>query len=516
MGKVCCTLNENSFLLIYNVKTLLSLKFSHNTFIFADKLFNSALMMKEIRALESIAQTLEPSPKLRNQWNQMVQQHASTFLDVFNQNTTYQVSETMGAELYDLPFTERGTPIQEVLDCLRENVDRPGLNPASGGHFGYIPGGGVFATALGDYLAAATNRYAGIFFGCPGGVRMENMLLRWMCQMVGYPDTALGNLTSGGSIANMAAITTARDHRGIKARDIEHCVFYMTPQVHHCVQKSIRIIGMSESIIRYIPMDERFRMRTDILAKKIKADKAAGLKPFMVVGSAGTTDTGAIDPLRQIGEIAQGEDLWFHIDAAYGGFFMLSPKLQPLFDGVELSDSLTIDPHKGLFLSYGIGALLIKNKEALFHTHHYTANYMQDAVGLAEEPSPADLSPELTKHFRGLRMWLSLQLHGITPFRAALEEKVLLCQYFYKKVQELGFEVGPAPQLSIATFRYPKADDANAFNLELIEEVKRDGRIFLSSTTIEGQVWIRFAVLSFRTHLRQVDLALEILSKVKG
>lgn len=477
-------------------------------------------MIKEIKRLARTAQTLEPSRNQRAHWNQAVQDHASNFLDDFNTHTTYQVSETMGKELYDLPFTEGGTPVEEVLACLRDNVDRPGLNPASGGHFGYIPGGGVFTTALGDYLAAATNRYAGIFFGCPGGVRMENMLLRWMCQMVGYPDTALGNLTSGGSIANMAAITTARDHRGIKARDIERCVFYMTPQVHHCVQKSIRIIGMSESIIRYIPMDEDFRMRTDILSEKIKADKAAGLSPFMVVGSAGTTDTGAIDPLRAIGEIAHKENLWFHIDAAYGGFFMLSQKLKPAFDGVELSDSLTIDPHKGLFLAYGIGALLIKNKEALFHTHHYTANYMQDAVGLAEEPSPADLSPELTKHFRGLRMWISLQLHGVAPFRAALEEKVLLCQYFYEEVQKLGFLVGPAPQLSIATFRFPKGEDSNDFNLELIEQVKRDGRIFLSSTKIDGQVWIRFAVLSFRTHLEQVNLALEILkalvSKEKG
>lgn len=471
-------------------------------------------MINEIKSLAKTAKRLESSRTTRSQWNKAVQDHADGFLDDFNTKTTYQVSDSMGEGLYELPITEEGTPIQEVLASLRENVDRPGLNPASGGHFGYIPGGGVFTTALGDYLAAATNRYAGIFFGCPGGVRMENMLLRWMCNMVDYPATALGNLTSGGSIANMAAITTARDYRGIKAKDIERCVFYMTPQVHHCVQKSIRIIGMSESIIRYIPMDEKFRMRTDILSQKIKADKEAGLTPFMVVASAGTTDTGAIDPLRKIGEIAQAENLWFHIDAAYGGFFMLSPKLKPAFEGVELSDSLTIDPHKGLFLSYGIGALLIKNKEALFHTHHYTANYMQDAVSLDEEPSPADLSPELTKHFRGLRMWISLQLHGVAPFRAALEEKILLCRYFYEKVQLLGFEVGPAPQLSIATFRFPMGEKSNSYNLDLIEQVKLDGRIFLSSTKIKDQVWIRFAVLSFRTHLEQVDLALELLENL--
>lgn len=474
-------------------------------------------MTEEIKVLEQQARQLEPLTEQRQHWNQSVQAHADHFLDQFNPNHTYVVSEDMGETIKDLPIEETGKPIEQVLSILREAVDTPGLNPASGGHFGYIPGGGVFTTALGDYLAAATNRYAGIFFGCPGGVRMENMLIRWMCQMVGYPATALGNLTSGGSIANMAAITTARDFKGIKARDIEHCVFYMTPQVHHCVQKSIRIIGMNESIIRYIPMDDQFRMHPDLLAEQVSKDKEAGLLPFMVVASAGTTDTGAVDPLEQIGIIAQQEDLWFHIDAAYGGFFMLSEQLKPIFKGVELSDSITIDPHKGLFLSYGIGALLVKNTEALFKTHHYTANYMQDAFGVDEEPSPADLSPELTKHFRGLRMWISLQLLGVAPFRAALEEKILLCNYFYKKVQELGFEVGPQPDLSIAIFRYqPENRQANTYNLELIEKVKRDGRVFFSSTTLDGIVWIRFAVLSFRTHLEQVDLALEILEELTG
>ena len=179
---------------------------------------------------------------------------------------------------------------------------------------------------------------------------------------------------------------------------------------------------------------------------------------------------------------------------------------------MELSDSIAIDPHKGLFLSYGIGAILIKDVGALYETHRFTANYMQDAFTLDEDPSPADLSPELTKHFRGLRMWISLQLLGVAPFRAALEEKILLCQYFYKEVQKLGFEVGPEPDLSIAIFRYvPESGDTNDFNAKLVEQIMQDGRIFLSTTTIDDVYWIRFAVLSFRTHLEQVELALQLM-----
>ena len=311
-------------------------------------------MLSKIRQLESVSRKLEPLVKDRLHWNTSVQNYADNFLDDFNQHTTYVVSESMGKEIYDYPIEEKGKPIEDVLQILKENVDTPNLNPASGGHFGYIPGGGVYTTALGDYLAAVTNRYAGIFFACPGGVRMENMLLRWMCNMVGYPSTALGNLTSGGSIATLSAITTARDAKGIKARDIDKCVIYMTRQLHHCVQKSLRIAGMRECIIRYIPMDDHFKMKPRDLNKEIQQDKANGLLPFMVFGSAGTTDTGTIDPLEAIGLIAKENDLWFHVDAAYGGFFMLSETLKPAFKGVELSDSIAIDPHKGLFLSYGM------------------------------------------------------------------------------------------------------------------------------------------------------------------
>jgi len=326
-------------------------------------------MLNKIQELEEISQKLEPLAVNRAHWNNAVQTYTDNFLDDFNRHTTFVVSKDLGKNILDFPIEEEGKPIENVLDCLKENVDTPNINPASGGHFGYIPGGGVFTTALGDYLAAATNRYSGIFFACPGGVRMENMLLRWMCKMVNYPSTALGNLTSGGSMANLIAIATARDAKGIRARDIEKCVIYMTHQLHHCVQKSLRIVGMIECIVRYIPMTDQFKMKPELLSQQIELDKAAGLLPFMVFASAGTTDTGAIDPLETIGKIARANKLWYHIDAAYGGFFMLSDKFKPDFKGTELSDSIAIDPHKGLFLSYGIGAILIKDTKALYQTH---------------------------------------------------------------------------------------------------------------------------------------------------
>jgi glutamate/tyrosine decarboxylase-like PLP-dependent enzyme len=278
---------------------------------------------------------------------------------------------------------------------------------------------------------------------------------------------------------------------------------------------------MAEAIVRNVPMDGHYRMDVGELGKMVVQDVAAGLNPFLVVASAGTTDTGAMDPLEKIGGICQKHDLWFHVDAAYGGFFMLADVENPdgstikdTFKGIELSDSLAIDPHKGLFLAYGVGAVLIKNVKAQMTSHYYRANYMQDADITSDELNPADLSPELTKHWRGLRMWLPLQLYGLKPFKAALEEKIWLCRYFYEEIQKLGFKVGPFPDLSVCIYRFmPESGDANEFNLRLVEHVQRDGRIFISSTSINGEVWLRLAVLSFRTHLREIDILLEVFKE---
>jgi glutamate/tyrosine decarboxylase-like PLP-dependent enzyme len=470
-------------------------------------------MLNRIAELEQEARLLEPLPDQRAQWNADIQAYADAFLDSIYDRKAYETSEDYGRPLRELDVSDTPKSMETLLESLRQHQDAVGLNPASGGHLGYVPGGGVFPAALGDYLAAVTNRYAGIFFGSPGAVRIENQLIRWMCDMVGYPEGSLGNLASGGSIANLIAITTARDFKNICSKEVENAVIYLTPQVHHCVQKALRIAGLREARIHYVPMDDHFRMDAQALRAMVQTDRQQGLNPFLVVASAGTTDTGAMDPLDAIADVAEAFQLWFHVDAAYGGFFLLVDALRPLFKGMERSDSVAIDPHKGLFLPYGLGAILIKNVAAAFHSHHYLANYMQDALKVAEELSPADLSPELTKHFRGLRMWLPLHLFGLRPFRAALEEKIWLCRYFYERIQTLGFQVGPYPDLSIMIYRYvpPSGEDANAFNERLVEYVQYDGRVFLSSTTIDGVFWIRLAVLSFRTHRREIDICLDLL-----
>ncbi|MCZ2392073.1 MAG: amino acid decarboxylase [Acidobacteria bacterium] len=475
-------------------------------------------MREKILDLQAASGPLEPNARTREQTRSSVVAYAEDFLEHISSLKAFNVSDEKGAGLLDSPITEEGIGIEDAISLIRENVDTPGLNPASGGHLAYIPGGGIYYAALGDYLADVFNRYAGVFYASPGAVRMENMLIRWMCGLVGYGPRSHGNLTSSGSLANMIAVVTARDAMNIKAADIPRSVIYLSRQTHHSVAKAIKVAGLAECPIRFVELDEKYKMRADDLAAKVYADKSAGLEPFLVVGSAGTTDVGAIDPLIEIGDIAARYGLWFHVDAAYGGFFILTDEGREKLRGLERADSLIIDPHKGLFLPYGLGVVLVKDIANLERAYSYEANYMQDAVSPEDEPSPAELSPELTKHFRGLRLWLPLKLHGLAPFRACLEEKLHLAKYFHSEVQNIGFESTLEPELSVVAYRFvPPTGDADEFNKRLMEAVVTDGRVFISSTMLDGKFTLRFACLSFRTHLDTVDMLLTVLeSSVKA
>jgi len=470
-------------------------------------------LVQKIIALDKISTALEPSISKREKYQQQIEKFANQFINSLSNTHTYQKGNVLNN---DFEITAQQKSLTEILTIYSEQVAKKGINCASGGHLGYIPGGGIYTAALADFLAAITNEYAGMYFASPGAVTMENEVINWMKSIFKFPESAVGNLTSGGSIANLIALTAARDQHEIKNEKITTSVVYLSPHVHHCTQKAFKIIGLEDVIIRYLALDGNFKIIPQQLEQQIIKDKKQGLNPFLVIASAGTTDTGAIDPLDSIGEITKKHRIWYHIDAAYGGFFILTKCKQALFKGIEKADSLVIDPHKGLFLPYGLGAVLVKEKKAVFHSHYYQANYMQDAIDENLPLNPADVSPELTKHFRALRMWLPLQLHGIKPFIAALDEKLLLVSYFREKLNKLGFLLGPLPDLSVSYFWYPSSQlniDENEFNKQLIKFIHEDGTIFLSSTIINEKFVIRIAVLSFRTKKETIDKAVEMIKR---
>jgi len=468
-------------------------------------------LKKKILELQEISEALEPKEIERNNYISEITGYSNAFINNLSKEKTF-INEKDTPNVFKL--NDQKSSLSDILELYSKEVANKGIKPASGGHLGYIPGGGIYSSALADYLVDVTNVYVGMHYACPGGVAIENELIDWMKGIFGFPETAIGNLTSGGSIANLIALTAARDKHGIKNDVIEKSVIYVSPQVHHCIHKALRIIGLEDVIIRYLELDANSKISSRDLDKKIKVDKLNGLNPFLVIASAGTTDTGAIDPLEDIGKITKEHKLWYHIDGAYGGFFILSEQKKTSFKGIEMADSMVIDPHKGLFLPYGLGAVLVKDKQAVYHSHHYRATYMQDAINDDMPVNPADVSPELTKHFRGLRMWLPLKLHGIEPFIACLEEKLLLTKYFRERLVDIGFIVGPEPDLSVSYFWYPTNDaNENDFNEKLMQEIHRDGTIFLSSTILDDKFVIRIAILSFRTKLETIDDAIEMIKK---
>lgn len=475
-----------------------------------------------IRAAESASLVLDPGAPARQALRAPVVAYGERFLDALPTAPTFVETHEKGRGVLDLTIQEAGRPLDTLLAVLGTEVDGPGLNPASGGHLGYIPGGGLYASALGDYLADVTNRYAGVFFSSPGAVRLEQQLTTWVASLIGFPDTAAGTLTSGGSIANLVAMVAARDARELHARDVERAVVYLSAQTHHCVTKALRLIGLGDCVVRTIPVDAEFRMRGDLLAAQVAADRAAGLTPWVLVASAGTTDTGAVDHLDPLADVAAREQLWLHVDAAYGGFFLLTDHGRHAMRGIARADSVVLDPHKTLFLPYGLGVAVVRDRETLLRAFRSTAPYLQDTAASADELSPADLSPELTRPFRGLRLWLPLLHYGVAPFRAALEEKRLLARYFHARVADLGFWTGPEPDLSVVTYRWVPdpmrrgevAYDrgvVNRINARIVEEVRRDGRVYISSTMIDGDYTLRMACVTHRTHLETIDLLLAVL-----
>jgi aromatic-L-amino-acid decarboxylase len=410
------------------------------------------------------------------------------------------------------PLPERGQPFEKLLRLLFGRIIPASLNTASPGYLAYIPGGGLFHAAVADLVADATNRYVGVWLAAPGLAQIEENVIQWFCAMLGLPAAAGGILTTGGSLANLIAVITARRER--LPPDFLRGVVYASEEAHHSVRKAALLAGLFPERVRAVPTDGRFRLRADALASAVAADRAAGLSPFLLVASAGTTSTGAVDDLPALADLAAREQLFFHVDAAYGGFFALTERGRAALAGIERADSVTLDPHKSLFLPYGTGCLLVRDREALRRAHAVPATYlppMQSEDGLVDF---CELGPELSRDARGLRVWLPLAMHGAGVFRATLDEKLDLARWAAAELRALpGIELVAEPELSLLAFRarLPGASDAevDARSRRLMAKVNEKQRVLLTGAVVKGRFVIRMCVLSFRTHRDRMEAALE-------
>jgi aromatic-L-amino-acid/L-tryptophan decarboxylase len=406
------------------------------------------------------------------------------------------------------PLPESGTPAEELLDLLFRKVIPKGFNTAGPGYLAYIPGGGVPHSAVADLIADATNRYVGVFAAAPGLAQIETNVVSWFCQIVGYPETARGILTTGGSLANFSALVTARRER--LPENFLSGTIYASDQVHHSIQKAAMLAGFPEANVREIACDNRFRILVGDLTRAIASDRSRGFTPFLVVGNAGSVNTGAVDDLAALADVAEREGLWLHVDGAYGGFFLLTERGRRAMAGVERSDSIVLDPHKSLFLPYGVGSLLVRDGDALKRAHALTAAYLPS---MQEDPDLVDfnqISPELSRSWRGIRAWLPIKMHGIAPFRKNLEEKLDLAKWAAEELRRIpGVEILAEPQLSILAFRLAPpgldADALNRLNRRLLDRINGKKRIYLTGTMLGDRFAIRICVLSFRTHADRME-----------
>jgi aromatic-L-amino-acid decarboxylase len=409
------------------------------------------------------------------------------------------------------PAPEDGTALEPLLDAFFDEYVPRCLTTNGPGYMAYIPGGGIFPAAIADLVADTTNRFTGTRFASPPLVALEASVLDWFREWMGFPPGTRGVFTTGGSMANFNAIVCAREQR--VGADIRRGVLYTSTQAHHSIGKAARLAGILADRVRLLPVDGDFRMRVDALEQAVADDRAAGLVPFMVASAAGTTNTGAVDPLEALSRVCAREGLWHHVDGAYGAFFHACPELRPILAGLSRADSITLDPHKGLFLPYGTGALLVRDGAALRRVHASTAAYFPDRDD-DDLYDPSLYGPDLSRGFPGLRVWLTIKLFGAARLRAAIAEKRRLACAAAERIAALpGVVMAAAPQLSLFAFYVARpggtVEEENAATRDLLHSVAARGRVYLTGCLHEGRFLARVCVLSFRTRAAHVDHCVE-------
>lgn len=402
-------------------------------------------------------------------------------------------------------------PLDALLTTLHTDVI-----PFSGvwGHprfFGYIPGNGTWPGALADFIVSACNLDASTWREAAGLSRIEQVVVDWMKEWMGYPSEAEGILVSGGSAANMTALAVARH-----LADVHDGIVYLSDQAHSSLARAARVLGFGSDRIRVLPTDGSFRMRPDLLARAVEADVRRGLRPLAAIAAAGSTNTGAVDPFDELADVCEQHDLWFHVDAAYGGFAILTERGRQMMGGIERADSITVDPHKWLYQPFECGGLLVRHPGALADTFRITPPYLEDGHG-AGAADFSNMGMQLSRSSRALKVWMSVSHLGLDAFRDAIDESMSLARHAQSRIQDDGrFELLSPAHLSVVCFRRvaPGLDDAGLeeLNAGLVAELAASGLGLVSSTRLGGTYAIRMCVFNHSTTRHDVDAVLDWLA----
>jgi Glutamate decarboxylase and related PLP-dependent proteins len=397
-----------------------------------------------------------------------------------------------------------GTDFDELVDSLRRNVFPYHAREPHPGFLAYVPSCPTFPALLGDWIATGYNFFAGVWPVAAGPNQIEMVVLDWFREWMGMPSGSSGLLTSGGSGANLTALVAAR-HRAVEnGADIRKLVVYTSAQAHSSVVRAAWIAGISRENVHVAEMDDLFRIDVKSLERVVAADRSAGLEPFAVVASAGTTNTGSVDPLHAIADFCEHEKLWMHIDAAYAGFAALTAEGREMLSGIERADSLTLDPHKWLFVPFECGCLMVRDPSTLTDAFRIMPEYLRDVEPGEEEVNFADRGEQLTRYSRALKIWMSVSYFGTDVISGAIQDamdRARLMQTLVSSSRD--FETLCEAQFGIFCFRARPGSVADgqldALNERINARVVSGGRYLISSTRLRGQFSLRICTLGFRT-----------------
>jgi aromatic-L-amino-acid/L-tryptophan decarboxylase len=413
------------------------------------------------------------------------------------------------------PPPEQGEDFESLLTVLRERVFPYHAREPHPGFMGYIPSCPTFPAVLGDWLATGYDFFAGVWSVAAGPNALELVVLDWFRQWVGMPEGAGGLLTSGGSQATLTAVLAARHAAvGDDASRIPRLVAYTSEQAHSSVARAAWIAGVPRAQVRALPVDDEFRLRVDALEDALARDRAAGLLPFLVAASAGTTNTGAVDPLHAIADLCEREALWLHVDAAYAGFAALTPRGRSFLDGLSRAHTLTLDPHKWLFVPFECGCLLAREPARLADFFRIYPEYLKDVEPGAQDINFADYGEQLTRYSRALKIWLSVRYFGTAALAEAIGRGMSLADHAARRIARTPtLELLAPVRFGIVCFR-TRPDGVTGAALDALNErinarVNGTGRFLISSTRLRGAFSLRMCPLGYRTTEAEIDGVLD-------
>lgn len=424
------------------------------------------------------------------------------------------ISDELRESLIHQPLPEAPSDPDAILDRFVQDILPYPMGNATPRFFAWVNSPAAPLAVLAEALAAGMN--PSVAGGDHAATYVEHAVLNWLKTIMGFPAASGGLLASGGSMANLIGLAVMRH---VKAQgDIRKegfngepapMIVYTSAQGHSCIQKAVELLGIGSGCLRKIPVDADFRMDIDALRVQIPADRAAGLRPVCVVASAGTVNTGAIDPLDEISKLCEIENLWFHVDGAYGAVGILAEQTQGLYAGIERADSLALDPHKWLYMPVECGCVLVKDANAMRDAFSLVPAYLRDDT---TRPWFAEFGPQQTRGFRALKLWMAMQQIGVQGYRETISRDIDLAQALQDRIRaRADFELVAAGPLSVSCFRYapPGITDLNRLNRDLIPEVQKAGRVFITSTELNGQTVLRACIVNFRMTESDLDTLLD-------